>query len=141
MLQVDVNVLVDAYREDAPRFVMVRPWFERALEGDELIGLSDGVLSGFLRVVTHPGIFDPPTPLSEAMGFIEVLRCHPGCVLTSPGRRHWSIFVRLCTETQATGNLIPDAYLAALAIESGSQWASGDRAFARFQVLRLTEPR
>lgn len=137
----DVNVLVRAFREDAPGHKGSRRWLERTVAGDAAFGLSDLVLSGFLRVVTHPRIFDPPTPIARALEFSEALRSRPNVVLLSPGRRHWKIFTRLCREAEASGNLIPDAYLAALAIESGSDWITTDTDFDRFPGLRSSRPK
>jgi uncharacterized protein len=107
---------------------------------DRSFDLSDFVLSGFLRVVTHPRIFNPPSPLADALGFAEALRPQPNCVMVSPGGRHWGIFTRLCREAQARGNLIPDAYLAAIAVESGSELISTDRDFSRFSGLQWRPP-
>lgn len=58
----------------------------------------------------------------------------------SPGERHWEIFTRLCRSARARGNLVPDAYLAALAIESGTEWITTDRDYARFPGLRWRHP-
>ena len=140
MILPDVNVLVRAFREDAPGHESSRRWLERALAGEAAFGLSDLVLSGFLRVTTHPRIFDPPTPLAKALEFAEVLRARQNVVLLSPGRRHWKVFTRLCRDADASGNLIPDAYLAALAIESGSEWITTDSDFGRFPGLRASSP-
>jgi toxin-antitoxin system PIN domain toxin len=103
-------------------------------------GVSDLVLSGFLRVATHPAVFDPPTPLRRALDFVEVLRGQPNCVLVAPGRRHWEIFTRLCLQAGVKGNLVADAYLAALAIESGTEWITTDRDYSRFHGLRWRHP-
>ncbi|MCG5051467.1 MAG: PIN domain-containing protein [Myxococcales bacterium] len=62
---------------------------------------------------------------------------------TAAGRRHWDIFSELCLKFRATGNLVPDAYFAALAIESGSEWITSDAGFGRYPNLkwrRLPEP-
>jgi toxin-antitoxin system PIN domain toxin len=108
------------------------------LIGSEVVfGVSDLVLSGFLRIVTHPRVFDPPTPLEKSLEFVEALRVQPNVLVLSSGRRHWGIFIRLCREANARGNLIPDAFLAALAIESGSEWVTTDRDFARFRGMRI----
>jgi toxin-antitoxin system PIN domain toxin len=103
-------------------------------------GLADLVLSGFLRVVTHPRVFDPPTPVERALEFAAALRGQPNAVLVAPGRRHWEIFARLCVEAGGKGNLVADAFLAALAIESGSEWVSTDRDYARFPGLAWRHP-
>jgi hypothetical protein len=118
----DANVLVYAYREDAPGHGAYRRWLENLVAGHESFGVSELVLSGFLRVVTHPRVFTPPMPVAEALGFVEALRNQPNCVRIAPGPRHWEIFSRLCRDADARGNLVQDAYLAALAIESGSEW-------------------
>ena len=102
--------------------------------------MSDFVLGRFLRVVTHPRIFSFPTPLDVALAFVEELRSLPHCVPVSPGPRHWSIFRRLCLEAGIKGNLVPAAHLAALAIESGSEWITADRDFSRFPGLRWRHP-
>ena len=140
MILFDVNVLVHAFREDAPRHLEIRRWLEERVYSEGAFGLSDVVLSGFLRVVTHPRVFDPPTPLEDALAFVESLRGQPNCVLFAPGRRHWRIFTRLCRKAEARGNLIPDAYLAALAIESGSEWITADTDFRRFPGLKWSAP-
>jgi uncharacterized protein len=136
----DVNVLVYAYREDAPRHARYRRWLEGVVGGHEAYGLSDLVLGGFLRVVTHPRVFSPPSPIGHALDFADALRTHPNCVHIVPGQRHWEIFTRLCREARAKGNLIPDAYLAAIAIESGSEWMTTDRDYSRFPGLRWRDP-
>lgn len=140
MILLDVNVLVHAYREDAPRHAQLRAWLEGLVYSDSSFGVSDLVLSGFFRVVTHPRIFTPPTPWESALEFAEALRSQPNCMVLAPGERHWSIFRRLCREADARGNLVPDAYLAALAIESGSELVTTDRDFARFEGLDWRPP-
>ncbi len=102
--------------------------------------MSDIVLSGFVRVVTHPRVFAPPVPLAEALDFADALRAQPNAVGVSPGPRHWQIFERLCRDADARGNLVADPYLAALAIEPGSEWVTTDQDFARFQGLRWRHP-
>jgi len=136
----DVNVLVYAHRRDAARHDEYRSWLERAIEGPTPFGLSDLVLSGFARIVTHPRVFADPTPLPEAMAFAMALRERDNRVTVSPGPRHWDIFSDLCERASARGNLVPDAYLAALAIESGSEWITTDGDFSRFPGLRMRHP-
>lgn len=79
-------------------------------------------------------------PLEAALRFVGGLRAQPNAVVIAPGRRHWEIFSRLCREVEAKANLVADAYLAALAIESGSEWITTDRDFARFRGLRWRHP-
>jgi uncharacterized protein len=115
-------------------------WLEEVINGDAPFGLSTLVLSGVLRIVTHPRIFADPTPIETALEFIESLRGRPNCVEVAPGARHWKIFTDLCQTTGATGNRVPDAYLAALAIESGSEWITTDGGFARYAGLNWRHP-
>jgi toxin-antitoxin system PIN domain toxin len=137
---VDVNVLVYAHRPEAPHHPDHRAWLEEARFGIEPLGLPPIVASGFLRVVTHPRIFKVPTPLATALEFIEILRASPATVPVLPGERHWQIFTDLCTRLDAKGNKVPDAFLAAIAIEQGATWISADRAFAGFPGLRWEHP-
>jgi toxin-antitoxin system PIN domain toxin len=140
MLLTDVNVLVYAYREDAPGHPAFHAWLQSTVGSDRAFGTSDLVLSGFIRVVTHPRVFTPPSPIEHALQFVDVLRSRPNRVPVAPGPRHFGIFTRLCAEAGVKGNLVPDAYLAALAIESGSEWVTTDRDFARFRGLRWRHP-
>lgn len=140
MVLIDVNVLVYAHRRESRDHDRYREWLESLASSDLAYGLADLVLSGFLRVVTHPRIFREPTPLDTAFAFVGELRDRPNAVLVTPGDRHWEIFVRLCQDVDARGNLVADAYLAALAIEAGSEWITTDRDYARFQGLRWRHP-
>jgi uncharacterized protein len=141
MVLLDVNVLVYAFREDAPRHAETKRWLDQIVSRRAPFGLSELVLSGFLRVVTHARVFDPPTPLDDALGFVDALRERSNCLIVRPQKRHWQLFVDLCRSSRARGNLIPDAYHAALAIESGSEWITTDRDFARFPGLTWAEPK
>ena len=140
MVLPDVNVLVYAHRADVPQHAGCRDWLEKVINGDESFGLSELVLSGFVRVATHPKVFTKPSTLADAIMFTRQLRSRPNCVPVAPGIRHWEIFCALCAEAEAKGNLVPDAYLAAMAIESGCEWITTDRDFSRFKGLRWRHP-
>ena len=140
MILPDVNILVYAHREDAPGHKAMREWLENAVNGDHAYGMSDLVLSSFVRIVTHPAIFSPPSSIADALKFCMQIRDRPHCVRLLPGTRHWEIFADLCRSANAKGNLVPDAYLAALAIESGSEWITTDRDYSRFPGLRWRHP-
>jgi len=137
---IDVNVLVYAYRTDAPNHAAYCHWLEDVINGDQSYGMADIVLSGFLRIITHPRIFNPPNEMTEALEFLHEVRGQPHCIQVGPGPRHWEIFTRLCQTAGVRGNLVPDAYLAALAIESGSRWITTDRDYSRFPGLRWRHP-
>jgi hypothetical protein len=140
VILLDVNVLVYAHREDAERHVEYRDWLLGQLSGPSSFAYSDHVLSGFVRIVTHPRIFTVPSPLKSAFEFADVIRAHPGAVSVQPGYSHWKIFARLCREAGAKGNLAADAYFAALAIENGCEWITTDRDYARFKDLKWRHP-
>ena len=140
MILIDVNVLLYAHKEQAHEHSRYRAWLEGVMRGDEPYGVSELVLSSFVQIATHPKVFAPPSSLEQALEFVEVVRGQPNCVLLSPGERHWALFGDLCRRARAKGNLIPDAYLAALAIESGCEWVTTDRDFGRFPGLRWRAP-
>jgi toxin-antitoxin system PIN domain toxin len=140
VLAPDVGVLVRAYREDAPDHERYLAWLEDVAASEAPFGLVDSVLSGFLRVVTHPRVFDPPSPIHHALRFVEELRARPNATSIAPGPRHWGIFTGLCRDAGVKGDLVAHAVLAALAIESGSEWVTTDRDFARFPGLRWRHP-
>jgi toxin-antitoxin system PIN domain toxin len=140
MILTDVNVLVYAHRTDTTDHPAYLKWLEGVLNDDQAYGFSNLVLSGFLRVVTHPRVFNPPTDLASAFAFVQAIRDQPNSVPITPGLRHWEIFKSLCEATRSRGNLIPDAYLAAMAIESGSEWITTDRDYSRFPGLKWRHP-
>lgn len=139
MILPDVNVLVYAFRTDLPEHRSHKAWLDDLTANEAPFGVADHVLSGVLRVLTHPRIFDEPDGVEDAIAFCEAVRGRPNAVRVAAGARHWQIFTGLVNRVRARGNVIPDAYLAALAIESGCELATADRGFARFPGLKLHE--
>jgi toxin-antitoxin system PIN domain toxin len=140
MILLDVNILIAVHRKDAESHEEITAWLDAEIADSTSVGVSELVLSGFLRVVTHPKIFRKPTPLVEALEFAEQFRTHDAVRLFAPGSEHWRLFTQLCRKTGAKGNFVPDAYHAALAIETGCEWISLDRGFSRFPGLRWRHP-
>lgn len=140
MLLADVNVFVYAHRPESPRAEEHSEWLQRALVGEEPFGVSETVLASFLRIVTHHRVYREPTPPDVALSFCQAVLDAPAAVAVRPGARHWSVFRHLCAEVGARGNVVPDAFLAALAIEHGATWVTHDRGFGRFPGLRWTTP-
>jgi toxin-antitoxin system PIN domain toxin len=136
----DVNVLLYAFRRDSPSHTACRQWLDGVVNGDAAYGMSPQVLASVACVATHPRIFVKPSTLDEVFGFAAVLTGQPHCQIVAPGPRHWDIFHALCRDAQASGNLVRDAWFAALAIESGCEWVTTDRDFARFKGLRWRAP-
>lgn len=135
-----MNVLVHAFRVDSTDHEICRSWLENVVNGDACYGMSPQVLSGVVRVVTHPKVFKQPSPLHEVLDFCGLLLAQPQCNIIQPGERHWDIFIRLCKQADVRGNLVPDAWFAALAIETGCEWITLDRDFARFPGVRWRTP-
>ena len=140
MRMFDVNVLVHAFRPDAEQHEEFRTWLEQQVAGPEAFGVSELMLSGFIRVVTHPSVFDPPSGLADCLLASQQIRDHPNCVALRPGGRHWGIFSDLCRVTGSAGNAVADAYHAALAIEHGCEFMTTDKGFGRFPGLRWRHP-
>ena len=140
MILPDVNILIHAFRADSPDHGVCHSWLEDIVNGDSRYGMSPQVLSGVIRVVTHPKVFRQPSGLDETLLFCEAVLAQPHCMVIQPGESHWEIFTRLCTEADARGNLVPDAWFAALAIEAGCEWITLDRDYARFAGLKTGLP-
>jgi toxin-antitoxin system PIN domain toxin len=136
----DVNILVHAFRSDTTDHKMCRNWLDGVVNGDARYGMAPQILSGVVRITTHPRVFALPSRLEEAFRFCSLLLEQPHCLIIQPGERHWNIFKRLCANADARGNLVPDAWFAALAIESGCEWITLDRDYARFQGLQWRLP-
>lgn len=132
MLMPDVNILVYAHREESQEHARYAAWVTDLATGPEPFALSELVLHGFLRIVTNPRVFDPPSTVRQAFQFIDDLIARPTCSLIRPGASHWPIFRELCEKTALRGKLIADGAHAALAIESGCEWVTADTDFARF---------
>lgn len=136
----DVNVLVNALRPDAQHHEVCRSWLDRTARSIRPFAVTSSVLAGAVRVLTHPRIFDPPSGLGEVLDELQRLRDAPNLVTVEAGPRHWQIFHGLCRSADARGNLVPDASLAAVAIEHGCRLVTLDRDFARFADLDWSPP-
>lgn len=140
MILPDVNVLVHAFRSDSSDHVLCRRWLATILNGDSRYGIAPQVLSGVIRVCTNPRVFVGPSRVAHAIAFCEGLLQQPHCVQIQPGPQHWEIFTQLCKAADVRGNLVADAWYAALAIESGCDWITLDRDYTRFPGLTWRLP-
>jgi uncharacterized protein len=136
----DVNILLNAHRRDAPRHLEFLAYVQSLVNGDQPFAIPAVVFSGFFRVATHPRIFDPPSKFDDALIFAEQLRSQAHCIAIVPGGRHWSIFVDMCRKGAARGSLISDAYLAAMAVEANAELVTDDRGFGRWPGLKWRHP-
>ncbi|HUF20363.1 MAG TPA: TA system VapC family ribonuclease toxin [Burkholderiales bacterium] len=145
----DVNVLVAASRSDHPYHAVARSWLEGAASvaasGSPLV-LMPMVLVSFLRLVSSPRIFHEPTPVKDAVAFIDALLAAQGVHLAPLGPE-WPRLRQLCVDMQLKGNAVPDAWLAAATIHLGEHLVSFDRDFrkligrAQFTLLKVNEAR
>lgn len=140
MLLLDVNVVLAIHRGDHPDHRPVRGWFETMLTGEERFAVPVVVWGSFLRLATSPRIFEVPTPRPEAFAFIEATCGQPLHLSVDPGPRHLTLLRRLCDEADASGDLVPDAVIAAVAVEHGCQVVTLDRDFARFSSVGHMRP-
>lgn len=136
MFLADVNVVVSAFRRDNAAYHVASGWLRNQLEDAAPFGYSEWVLAAFIRLCSNPRVFVDAAPTADVIRFAETIRESPNAHGVSPGPRHWGIFVDLCKGPGVRGDIIPDARLAALAIESGCQLATFDRGFGRFAGLR-----
>lgn len=140
MLLPDVNVFVGAFRGDTERHAEYLGWLETHLSGTEPIGISEIVLSSVIRITTNHRVFRQPSRLATVLGFCSAVRHAPAAVALRPGARNWDLFTDLCTAGGASGNLVPDAYLAALALEHGATLVTADRGMGRWPGVDVRHP-
>lgn len=135
----DVNVLVLAHRADRPEHEAARTFLEQATSGERPFCVPTVVASGVVRVSTHPRVFEEPTPLEEVLGFLDALRARPAHLVIDESAA-WPLFARLCRDSDARGNRVPDAWLAALAASTGAILITADRGFARYPRTQVEHP-
>lgn len=140
MILPDVNVLIYAFRADAERHGEYKSWLESVLNGPAAYGIAPQTLASVVRICTHPRVFARPSSPLHAFEFCRVLLEQPNATVIAPGLRHWEIFETLCREAKAAGNLVQDAWFAALAMEAGCEWITTDRNYARFPGLAWRVP-
>ncbi len=139
MILVDVNLLIYAHVAGFRQHVAARAWLNTQIREQARVGLPWESLVGFLRVVTNPRIFSKPEPVDQAWSQIEKWLSWPAVWIPKPGDGHARILAELL-RGGATGNLIPDAHLAALALEHGLTVYSCDSDFAKFEGVRWLDP-
>lgn len=138
MIAVDTSVLIYANREETPQHAAALRTLRRLAEGHEAWALPIFCVGEFLRVVTHERVFDPPTPMNDALEAVSSLLASPALRLLSPGDRYWSLLATLIGRTAATGNLVFDAQIAAVCLEHGATTLlTEDRDFSRFPGLSV----
>jgi uncharacterized protein len=137
---VDANLLLFARDATSPRHEVARTWIEDVLTGPTRVGLPWVSLVAFVRIATHPRVYERPLSVADAWGQVEEWLDAPASWIPAPTEAHQLVLGGLLGEHQTTGNLVSDAHLAALAIEHGVELCSADSDFARFEGLRWRNP-
>ncbi len=136
----DANLLLYAVNSSALQHKRAVTWLEEHLNGPRRVGIPWQSVGAFLRVSTHPRAFAQPLSSTHAWRLVEEWLSAPAAWTPTPGARHAELFGELVTRHELTGNLIPDAQLAALALEHGLTVCSADSDFARFTTVRWENP-
>ena len=140
MILVDANLLVYACVSSFTQHAGAREWLDSRLNGTAQVALPWVSVLGFLRLVNNRRVFERPASIEDAWRQVmEWLDCD-GAWIPEPGERHSAILGRLLERANVSGNLVPDAHLAAPAIEHGLMLCSTDGDFARFPDLRWENP-
>lgn len=131
----DVNVLLAGFRADHDHHRQARSFLDEARSGSDTLGLSDFALAAVVRLATNARVFIRPDTAAAVIAYLDVL-LEPPAQLLHAGTTHWSRFCELCRDLQLRGNLVPDAYFAALALEQRAELITFDRGFGRYPGLR-----
>jgi hypothetical protein len=133
----DTNVLVNAVNAGSVHHEAAQDWLSSRLSGAETVGFAVVALIGFVRISTHPRIFEAPLQPAQALDHVDAWLARAVSTVVHPGPRHMALFRSLVEHTGTAGNLTTDAHLAALAIEHRATLATFDGDFHRFPSLKL----
>ena len=140
MILVDANLLVYAHVTSLAQHEKARAWLDDRINGAAPVGLPWPSLLAFARIISNPRIFDRPVAVSAAWGQVESWLAAKSVWIPLPTERHQQVLGPLLAHTASRANLVPDAHLAALAIEHGLRLCSTDGDFARFHGLEWANP-
>jgi len=140
VILVDANLLIYAYVPELPQHEAARAWLEEQLSTAPRVGLPWPSLLAFVRLVTNPRVFERPASIAEAWARVEEWLKLPSVWVPLPTDRHTEVLGELMRKAVDRAQLVPDAHLAALAIEHGLVLCSTDGDFARFPGLRWQNP-
>lgn len=141
MILPDTNVLIHAYRVEAPKHDAYRRWLDGAVNGHEPVAVCDIALNGMIRIASNRRVFPTAPPLTAALEFTEAIRTAPGVHTLQPNDTVWGQLRRFFeADPNLRAGQVTDAYLAALAVAHGARMATSDRGMARFEGLTLFDP-
>ncbi|MGA7688469.1 MAG: type II toxin-antitoxin system VapC family toxin [Jiangellales bacterium] len=136
----DANILLYAVDRSSPHHQVAARWLTSTLSSGTRVGLAWQTIGAFIRIVTHPRVMARPLAGADAWSFVEGWLSLDNVWLPTTTQRTAVILGRLVTDLGVTGNLLPDAQLAATAIEHGVVLVSADTDFARFPDVRWLNP-
>ena len=140
MILVDANLLLYAANRSAPEHDVARAWLDARLSGTARVGLPWPSLLAFVRLASNPLVMQKPVPVATAWSQAAEWLKSPAAWVPTPTENHPAILAELCQPSWMTSRLVPDAHLAALAIEHGLTLCSSDGDFARFKALSWENP-
>jgi toxin-antitoxin system PIN domain toxin len=136
----DINILVTAFRPDAAHHAVVKNWIEETIGDGKSLRLFSMIEAGFIRIVTHPRIFNPPSSIEEACEFIAALTAAPTVEISSWTPEIRERWLTICRNQHLSGNDCNDAMLAAIALERNWRLVTLDQGFSRFSKLKCYNP-
>ena len=140
MIVPDINLLVYAHNAADPQHSAAKKWWENCINHSEPVGMPWIVMSGFIRIMTHPRILESPMPTTDATACVKTWLNQASVIVLEPGKRFPTIFFNFLEDLGSAGNLTTDAHIAALAVEKQAEVHSGDADFARFSGLSWKNP-
>ncbi len=140
MIVPDVNLLVYAYHEDDPNHEAAKRWWEGLVNGTEAIGVPWAVSMGFIRLMLNPRVLSSPMTSSSALGCVKTWMQYSHINPVTPGADHLTHFQRNLDASGGTAKLVPDAHIAAIALERQAVLHSNDSDFNRFPGLQWYNP-
>ena len=140
MILMDANLLLYAELDFDPRHAAASAWWDAQLSGTAPVCLCWPVINAFVRISTQPRAFKKPLLIAEATERVTTWLRQTPVRVVAPTDGHWEVFAGLLERGQATGNLVTDAEIAALAIEHGCELCSTDADFSRFPGLKWRNP-
>lgn len=140
MILVDANILIYSHVESFSQHAVARNWLDEQINRATSVGMPWESLLAFLRLVTNARVFERPESIAQAWQQVQDWLACDSVWIPQPTERHVAVLDELLSQPGVHANLIPDAHLAALAIEHGLTLCSTDGDFARFPVLRWLNP-
>jgi uncharacterized protein len=140
VILIDANILIYAHVNSFAQHSRAREWLDQQLNATAPVGLPWASVLAFLRLVTNPRVFERPEPMRDAWQQVRTWLSSETAWVPQPTERHAELLGEFLAEPGVHGNLVPDAHLAALAVEHGLTLCSTDGDFARFEGLRWVNP-